>query len=150
MKKILIHVLFVAVVVALGALIGIANIPGEWYQALNKPPFNPPNWIFGPVWTTLYVLIGIAGARTWLASPSSSRMHIWFGQMALNFLWSPAFFGMESTLLGLIVIIPMLMLIVLFIQRSWNKDRISALLFLPYVAWVGFATLLNLSLFILN
>ncbi|MBB4143531.1 TspO/MBR family protein [Rhizobium rhizoryzae] len=150
MKKILIHVLFVAVVVGLGALIGIANIPGEWYQALNKPPFNPPNWIFGPVWTTLYVLIGIAGARTWLDSPSSSRMQIWFGQMVLNFLWSPAFFGMESTVLGLIVIIPMLVLIVLFIQRSWNKDRISALLFLPYIAWVSFATLLNLSLFILN
>lgn len=150
MKNILVHVLFVAVVVAMGALIGIANVPGEWYQALNKPPFNPPNWIFGPVWTTLYVLIGIAGARTWLASPSSSPMQIWFGQMALNFLWSPAFFGMESTLLGLIIIIPMLALIALFIQRSWNKDRISALLFLPYVAWVGFATLLNLSLFILN
>lgn len=150
MKKILIHVLFVAVVVGLGALIGIANIPGEWYQALNKPPFNPPNWIFGPVWTTLYVLIGIAGARTWLDSASSSRMQIWFGQMALNFLWSPAFFGMESTVLGLIVIIPMLVLIVLFIQRSWNRDRISALLFLPYLAWVSFATLLNLSLFILN
>ncbi|WP_137134827.1 TspO/MBR family protein [Rhizobium sp. FKY42] len=150
MKKILIHILFIAVVVALGALIGIANVPGEWYQSLNKPPFNPPNWIFGPVWSTLYVLIGIAGARTWHSSPSSSRMQIWFGQMALNFLWSPAFFGMESTLLGLIVIIPMLVLIVLFTQRSWKRDRISALLFLPYVAWVSFATLLNLSLFILN
>lgn len=150
MKKILIYILFIVVVVALGALIGVANVPGDWYQSLNKPPFNPPNWIFGPVWTTLYVLIGVAGARTWLAAPSSSRMQIWFGQMALNFLWSPAFFGMESTLLGLIAIIPMLLLIIIFIQRSWKPDRISALLFLPYLAWVGFATLLNVSLFILN
>lgn len=150
MKKILIYILFIVVVVALGALIGIANVPGDWYQSLNKPPFNPPNWIFGPVWTTLYVLIGIAGARTWLSAPSSSRMQIWFAQMALNFLWSPAFFGMESTLLGLIVIIPMLLLIIVFIQRSWKPDRLSAMLFLPYLAWVSFATLLNVSLFILN
>lgn len=150
MKKILIYILFIVVVVALGALIGIANVPGDWYQSLNKPPFNPPNWIFGPVWTTLYVLIGVAGARTWLSAPSSSRMQIWFAQMALNFLWSPAFFGMESTLLGLIVIIPMLVLIIVYIQRSWKPDRLSAMLFLPYLAWVSFATLLNVSLFILN
>ena len=150
MKKILIYILFIVVVVALGALIGVANIPGDWYQSLNKPPFNPPNLIFGPVWTTLYVLIGVAGARTWLSAPSSSRMQFWFAQMALNFLWSPAFFGMESTLLGLIVIIPMLLLIIVFIQHSWKPDRLSAVLFLPYLVWVSFATLLNVSLFILN
>ncbi len=150
MKKILIHILFITVVVGLGALIGVSNIPGDWYQSLVKPPFNPPNWIFGPVWTALYVLIGIAGARTWLSAPASARMQVWFGQMALNFLWSPAFFGAESTLLGLIVIVPLLFAIIGFIRMGWNRDRISALLFLPYLGWVGFATLLNLSLFLLN
>lgn len=150
MKRIVIYLIFVVAVAGLGALIGINNVPGDWYQSLNKPPFNPPNWIFGPVWTTLYVLIGIAGARTWLDAPSSSRMHVWFGQMALNFLWSPAFFGMESTALGLVVIIPLLMTIIVFIRKSWMRDRISALLFLPYLAWVGFATLLNISLYLLN
>jgi tryptophan-rich sensory protein len=150
MQKILIHVLFIAVVVGLGALIGVANIPGAWYQSLVKPPFNPPNWIFGPVWSALYVLIGIAGARTWLGHPASSRMQLWFGQMALNFLWTPAFFGAESTILGLIVIVPLLAAILAFIRTSWDRDRISALLFVPYAAWVGFATLLNLSLFVLN
>ncbi len=150
MKKILIHLLFIVLVVGLGALIGIANVPGEWYQSLAKPPFNPPNWIFGPVWTALYVLIGIAGARTWLAAPSSARMQMWFGQMALNFLWTPAFFGAESTALGLAVILPLLLSIIAFIRLSWRPDRPSAILFLPYLAWVGFATLLNLSLFLLN
>jgi tryptophan-rich sensory protein len=150
MKKILIHLLFIALVVGLGALIGVANVPGEWYRSLAKPPFNPPNWIFGPVWTMLYVLIGIAGARTWLAAPSSARMQMWFGQMALNFLWTPAFFGAESTVLGLLVILPLLLSILAFIRMSWTPDRLSAILFLPYLAWVGFATLLNLSLFLLN
>lgn len=150
MKKILIYLLFVVVVVGLGALIGVANIPGNWYQSLNKPFFNPPNWIFGPVWTTLYVLIGLSGARTWLRAAGSANMQLWFGQMALNFLWSPAFFGAESTILGLIVIIPLLLSIIAFIRMSWAPDRLSALLFLPYLAWVAFATLLNLSLFLLN
>ena len=150
MKKILTYLAFIVLVTGIGALIGIMNIPGEWYQSLAKPSFNPPNWIFGPVWTTLYVLIGIAGARTWLVEGLSLRMKIWLAQMALNFLWSPAFFGLHSTGLGLVVILPMLAAIIAFIATSWRTDRVSALLFLPYLAWVGFATLLNLSLFILN
>lgn len=150
MKKLLIHLLFILLVVGLGALIGVANLPGGWYQSLAKPPFNPPNWIFGPVWTTLYVLIGLAGARAWLMAPASARTQLWFGQMALNFLWTPAFFGAESTLLGLIVILPLLVAILAFIRISWTTDRIDALLFVPYALWVGFATLLNLSLFLLN
>ena len=150
MKKILVHILFISVVVGLGALIGISNVPGEWYQSLQKPPFNPPNWIFGPVWTALYVLIGIAGARCWLSAPASARTQLWFGQMALNFLWTPAFFGAESTILGLIVIVPLLLSILVFIRMNWTRDRLNALLFLPYAAWVGFASILNLSLFLLN
>ncbi|MET3587327.1 tryptophan-rich sensory protein [Pseudorhizobium tarimense] len=125
-------------------------MPGEWYQTLEKPSFQPPPWLFGPVWTTLYVLIAIAGARTWLAAPASGRMQVWFGQMALNFLWSPAFFGAESPVLGLVVIAPLLVAIILFIRMSWSPDRVSAWLFLPYLAWVGFATLLNLSIVLLN
>lgn len=150
MKKILVHVLFIVIVVSLGALIGISNVPGTWYQSLNKPVFNPPNWLFGPVWTMLYVLIGFVGARSWLSAPASTRTQLWFGQMALNFLWTPAFFGTESTLLGLIVILPLLLSILVFIRMTWTSDRLCAVLFLPYAAWVGFATLLNLSLFLLN
>ncbi|WP_142593799.1 TspO/MBR family protein [Pseudorhizobium endolithicum] len=150
MKKALTYILFIAVIVGLGALSGVSNMPGDWYQSLEKPFFQPPSWVFGPVWTTLYVLIAIAGARTWLQAPASGRMQVWFMQMILNFLWSPAFFGYQSPILGLVVIIPMLVAILAFIRLSWNADRISAWLFLPYAAWVSFATALNLSIALLN
>nr|CAD6427259.1 tryptophan-rich sensory protein [Rhizobium sp. Q54] len=150
MKKALTYILFIAVIVGLGALSGVSNMPGDWYQSLEKPFFQPPSWVFGPVWTTLYVLIAIAGARTWLQAPASGRMQVWFMQMILNFLWSPAFFGYQSPILGLVVIIPMLVAILAFIRQSWNADRISAWLFVPYAAWVSFATALNLSIALLN
>lgn len=150
MNKILTYTIFVAAVVAIGSLIGIFNIPGEWYRSLEKPFFNPPNWIFGPVWTALYVLVGIAGASTWIEARNSRRMRLWFFQMVLNFLWSPAFFGLESPLLGLVVIVPLLGLILAFITASWPVNRHAAWLFVPYAAWVGFATLLNISIVLLN
>ncbi|MEO8757359.1 MAG: TspO/MBR family protein, partial [Devosia sp.] len=68
---------FVLVVVAVGGLIGVNTAPGAWYQGLNKPPFNPPNWLFGPVWFALYVMVGIAGARTFLRDPASPQMLLW-------------------------------------------------------------------------
>lgn len=150
MKKTLTYIIFIAIVIGLGALSGVSNAPGAWYQSLVKPFFQPPPWIFAPVWTTLYVLIAIAGARTWLQSPASGRMQVWFMQMILNFLWSPAFFGAQSPILGLVVIIPMLAAVLAFISLAWKVDRISGWLFIPYLAWVSFATLLNLSIALLN
>ena len=150
MNRLLIPIVFVVAVVAIGSLIGLLNIPGEWYQSLQKPFFNPPNWLFGPAWTTLYILIGIAGARTWLDDRHSVRMKIWFVQMGLNFLWSPAFFGLQSPVLGLVVILPLLVTILAFIRVSWPVDRVAAWLFVPYALWVAFATLLNLSIVLLN
>ncbi|UXS02924.1 TspO/MBR family protein [Agrobacterium tumefaciens] len=150
MKNLSIYIVFVVVVVAIGALIGINNIPGDWYQSLQKPPFNPPNWIFGPVWTTLYVLIGIAGARMWILRPTGTRMRLWFTQMALNFLWSPIFFGMQSPIGALVIIVPMLICSIAFIVLNYSRDRISMWLFVPYAVWVSFATLLNLSITLLN
>lgn len=150
MKKTLTYIIFIAIVIGLGALSGVSNAPGDWYQSLVKPFFQPPPWIFAPVWTTLYVLIAIAGARTWLQSPASGRMQVWFIQMILNFLWSPAFFGAQSPILGLVVIIPMLAAVLAFISLAWKVDRISGWLFIPYLAWVSFATLLNLSIALIN
>lgn len=150
MKKLLIHLAFILVVSGLGAAIGLLNIPGEWFASLNKPAFNPPGWLFGPVWTVLYVMIAIAGARTAIAAPGSTAMRFWIIQMALNFLWSPAFFGLQSPALGLVVILPLFASIIAFILSSWKADRAAALLFLPYLAWVGFATLLNASIWALN
>ncbi|MGQ7378965.1 TspO/MBR family protein, partial [Streptococcus suis] len=80
------------------------NLPGGWYAGLNKPPFNPPNWIFAPVWSIVYVLIALAGARTSERAPRSRAMGLWAAQMVLNFTWSPVFFTWHRTGLALIVI----------------------------------------------
>ena len=150
MKNALVYLVFVCVVVTTGAVIGINNVPGEWYQSLNKPFFNPPNWIFGPVWTALYAMIGIAGARTWLRSRMGGRMQLWGSQLLLNFMWSPIFFGMESPLGALILIVPMLVCVIAFIIMTYSRDRLSMWLFVPYAAWVAFATALNASIVYLN
>ena len=108
------------------------------------------SWIFGPVWTLLYVLIAIAGARIWLKAPRSAAMQLWFAQIALNMLWSPSFFGLENPGLALVVIVMLLATIVVFMRKAEPIDRPSMLLFIPYLAWVSFATLLNASIFLLN
>ncbi len=150
MNRTLVHAVFIAVVLGLGLLIGYNNIPGEWYQALAKPAFNPPNWIFAPVWSILYVIIGIVGARLFLWHRHTAAMRLWVAQMLFNFLWSPLFFGMQDVSSALIVIVALLVAVAGVIVASWNRDRISALLFLPYLAWVAFATVLNGSIFLMN
>lgn len=144
------HLGFVAAVLGIGLLIGWAFLPGEWYAGLAKPGFTPPDRLFGPAWSVLYVLIGIAGARTWLDDRAGRGMRIWFLQMGLNFLWSPAFFGAQAPWLGLVVILPLLAAILAFIAERWARDRVAALLFLPYAAWVGYASALNLAIWRLN
>ncbi len=141
---------FVALVVVVGGVIGIFTAPGEWYASLQKPPFNPPSWIFGPVWTVLYVLIGIAGWRIWRVDRTSAAMVAWWVQLALNFLWSPIFFAAENIALALVVVLAMLVTILTFIVLSWRVDRTAAVLFIPYACWVSFASLLNASIWWLN
>ncbi len=150
MNRILIHILFIVIVLGCGLLIGINNIPGEWYQSLVKPSFNPPNWIFAPVWSVLYVIIGFVGARTFLNHRRTAAMRFWVAQMIFNFAWSPLFFGFQEIAMALIVIIALLISIVGFIVVSRKQDDLSALLFVPYLAWVAFATLLNTSIFLMN
>lgn len=150
MNRTIVHAVFIAVVLGLGLLIGYNNIPGEWYQSLAKPAFNPPNWIFAPVWSILYAMIGTVGARLFLDHRHSAAMRLWFAQMILNFLWSPLFFGTKDISSALIVIIALLIAVAGVLAASWNRDRVSALLFLPYFAWVAFATVLNGSIFLMN
>ena len=133
-----------------GLLIGANNVPGDWYQSLAKPAFNPPNWIFAPVWSLLYVLIAVVGARTWLSRRRSMAMRLWYAQMVLNFAWSPIFFGLQDPAAALIVILGLLVAVVGFIAAAWREDRTAALLFLPYLAWVAFATALNGAIVALN
>jgi translocator protein len=142
--------LFLLLVVGGGSSIGFATLPGEWYAGLVKPSFNPPNWIFGPVWTVLYVMISVAGWMLWVNYRDSTAMKIWWVALALNFLWSPVFFGAQNIGLALAIIIALFLAIVAFIVTARQHDGRIALLFAPYAAWVGFASLLNLSLYMLN
>lgn len=141
---------FIVLVVGIGSLIGYATRPDAWFDALVKPSFQPPPSVFGPVWTTLYVLIAIAGWRIWTLEPNEGLRSIWVAQMVLNFMWSPAFFALKNPGLALIVIIPMWATILFFVIRAWNKDKVAAMLFLPYLAWVSFATILNFAIYRLN
>ncbi len=144
-----------APVVAAGALGNLATIPNipVWYAGLLKPPLNPPNWIFGPVWTALYVLMAVAFYRILRSPPGQKRrgaIAVFLAQMALNALWSFAFFAAHSPLLGLCVIVLLEALILATIARFARLDALAARLLWPYAAWVGFATYLNAAIWWLN
>ncbi len=150
MKNLVSLALFIGLVLGGGTAIGYLTAPGEWYAELNKPAFNPPNWIFGPVWTTIYILIGVAGWRIWHKDRGSLAMKLWWAQLVLNFLWSPTFFSLHQIALALAIILPLLAVILAFIATSRKIDGLAALLFVPYAAWVSFASLLNASILALN
>ncbi|SIS56167.1 TspO/MBR family protein [Belliella pelovolcani] len=150
-QKLVIAILIPQVSGVLGALVTVSSV-GSWYQTINKPSFNPPSWIFGPVWTSLYIMIGISLYLIWKSNHPFKKKAMWlFGiQMVLNTLWSPAFFGLESPLLGLIVIIPLWVSILACIKVFKPISNLAAYLFIPYFLWVSFATLLNASIWYLN
>ena len=142
--------LFLVLVLGGGLMIGIATAPGAWYAALSKPPFSPPNWVFAPVWATLYIMIAIAGWRVWLQAGNKRSIRLWWAQLALNFVWSPTFFAAHRIDIALGVIVLLLMTILGFIMTTWRQDKIASLLFVPYAAWAAFATVLNGALQYLN
>ena len=125
-----------------------------WHAGLVKPSFNPPNWIFGPVWTTLYVLMAFAVWRILrLPEVSGARplaLTLFFIQLALNAAWSWMFFGANNTLLGVINIIPQFLIILATVVVFHRLDRIAAWCLVPLAAWVAFATVLNVVIWRLN
>ncbi len=141
---------FILLTVGGGLLIGVATAPGDWYAGLQKPPFNPPNWVFGPVWTVLYILIAIAGWRIWRRDPHGAAMKFWIAQLALNFIWSPLFFSAHLPGAAFVVIIALLVVILALIMLTLDRERVSAWLLVPYALWVAFAALLNASIWWLN
>jgi tryptophan-rich sensory protein len=143
-------ILFLVLVVGGGLAIGYLTAPGEWYAQLAKPAFNPPGWIFGPVWTVLYVFIAIAGWRVWQRDRAGWAMKFWWTQLVLNFLWSPIFFAAHQIGLAHVVILLLLVAILAFITTSGRQDRVAAWLFVPYAVWVAFASALNASISALN
>lgn len=143
----------VGLCLAIGSIFGSMFPPGAWYAALEKPFFNPPNWLFAPAWTLLYILMGVAVWRIWrlVASvPRTRALRMFAVQLALNATWTPVFFGAHSLAGGLAVILFMAMAIIVTIQYFHPLDKPAAWLMAPYLAWVGFATTLNVSLLALN
>ncbi|WP_100176571.1 TspO/MBR family protein [Bradyrhizobium nitroreducens] len=141
---------FVVGVVGIGWLIGATNLPGEWYASLAKPGFVPPNWAFPVAWTILYVMIAIAGWRTFRREPSGKAMLAWTAQLALNFAWSPVMFTMHQIGTALVVLVGMFVAIVSYIGLEMSRDRLAAALFVPYAAWVAFAGVLNAAIWRMN
>lgn len=137
----------------LGTPFTVAAIP-TWYENLNKPFFSPPNWIFGPAWTLLYLLIGISFylilKKGWKKKTVKSAGMFFLAQLTLNFLWSPVFFGLKSPLLGLITILTMWILIVITMKKFYPLSKLAFYLLTPYILWVSFATILNASILFLN
>lgn len=137
----------------LGTIFTVSSI-STWYTTLNKPAFSPPNYLFAPVWTILYILIGISLYLVWkkgIKTKKSREAVYTFGvQLFLNAVWSPIFFGYKNIFLALIVIILMLFFIIKTIVLFAKIDKKAAYLLYPYAAWVSFATILNFSVWFLN
>jgi tryptophan-rich sensory protein len=124
-----------------------------WYTGINKPSFNPPNWLFAPVWTTLFVLMGIAVSIIRLSEKTELRkkaLKVFFIQLILNTLWSIIFFGMENPILAFIEIVVLWFAILYTIILFRKIDRKASYLLIPYILWVSFASVLNLAIAILN
>ena len=125
-----------------------------WYATLEKPPFTPPNWLFAPVWTLLYILMGIAAFLVWRKGLENRGVRIalivFLIQLVLNALWSVVFFGLESPLYGLIVISVLWIAILVTIIKFFRISRVASVLMWPYLLWVTFAAVLNSSIWLLN
>lgn len=154
------------VVCQLAGIIGSVfsnNAMYDWYDSLNKPAFTPPDAVFGPVWVALYLLMGIALWLVW-QKLKVKKWHFWttknkvayvaitlfFIQLLLNTLWSIVFFGMQNPLAALVVIVELLVFIAITVVWFWKVDKLASILLWPYLGWVGFATVLNLMIVILN
>jgi benzodiazapine receptor len=148
-------VLAFAAVATTSALGQIATFPNlGWYGTLAKPAFSPPNAVFGPVWTTLYVLMAFALWRVLRLPPQTpgrgGALTLFAAQLALNAAWSWMFFAAHSPLLGLINIVPQFVVILATIAAFWRVDRVAAVCLVPLAMWVGFASVLNASVWAMN
>jgi len=145
-------VVICAVTFAAPAL-GSFSMPGAWYASLNKPSWNPPAWVFGPVWTVLYTMMAVAAWLVWRHGGWAAQrrpLTLYFVQLALNAAWTPIFFGLKNPGLAFAVILLLLIAIVLTARAFRRTSKVAARLLLPYLFWVSFATALNYTLWRLN
>jgi len=151
--KIIISIVICQFAGIIGSIFTRASIP-TWYATLTKPVFAPPNWLFAPVWTALYLLMGVSAYLIWrkgLSVPQvKTALTIFAAQLILNAIWSPVFFGLRSPLAGFIVIVLLWITILSTILTFFKISKIAGLLLIPYILWVSLATILNFSILILN
>ena len=121
-----------------------------WYTTLRAPPGTPPNWVFAPVWATLYVTVGVAGWLVWKRLGAARPLRLWGWQLAANALWAPAFFGLHSPSLAMSVMVVLLLLLGLTIRAFGGVHRPAAALMVPYGAWCLYAAYLNAGFLLLN
>ena len=146
---------FLFICYAVAFIAGIITRPQitTWYAHLAKPDWDPPTWLFGPVWTILYGMMAVAGWKVWCASTSKLRIAaLWvFGiQLSFNFSWSPIFFSLHKIAVGFFVIASLVLLLILFIALTWTFQRIASWMFVPYLLWVSFAAFLNYTIWTMN
>ena len=151
--KLVVSILVCQLAGFIGSLFTTPNI-ATWYAGIQKPAFNPPNWIFGPVWITLYVMMGIAAFliwnKGWNVVGVKMALAIFLVQLILNSFWSIAFFGMHSPLTGFVVIVILWVAILVTMFSFFKMSTVAGWLLVPYILWVSFATVLNWSILILN
>ncbi len=156
MSNIVKGIVAIAIPLLVGGASGFFTITGvdSWYQTINKPSWNPPNWVFGPVWTTLYIMMGIALFLVWKEDTSEELKKIAIAlfsvQLILNFFWSFIFFNLQQPGWALVEIIAMWFFILLTIFAFAQVNKTAAWLLVPYISWVSFATILNYTIWQLN
>jgi benzodiazapine receptor len=144
------------IVLAIGIVASLVTTPQitGWYTTLQKPSFNPPNWLFAPVWTLIYLLIAVAAYLVWQRRDSSTNYlttrALYILQLALNFSWSIVFFGLHSLVGGLLIILLLWMMIFLNIRWFGKFNKVAGWLLFPYFLWVSFAAILNFSIYWIN
>lgn len=150
--KLLVSLFLPLVIGGISGVLTAGAVTG-WYTTLIQPSFNPPNWVFGPVWTLLYVLMGVSHYRIWTSAKTSDRtaaFRLFWLQLGFNFFWSLIFFGAGQITLALVEILLLWICIALMIRRFYSIDRIAAWINVPYLMWVSFATVLNAAYAWLN
>jgi translocator protein len=149
----LIIFLFICLFIEIIGGLFVGTSVDSWYLELRKTSYNPPSWVFTPVWTILYIMIAISGWLVYCRPQSRKRkvaLGVYAAQLLLNFLWTFFFFYLESPLLGMIDIIFLFGLVIWNVIVFWPLSRLASWLLIPYLLWTGYATLLNISLFALN
>ena len=132
---------------------GVLGMPGEWYASLNKPSWNPPSWIFGPVWSLLYLLMAVAAWRVWMHGGwrgQKGALRLYLIQLVLNALWTPLFFGLRQPGWAFVEILMLLAAVIATMLAFFKVSRLAGSLLVPYALWVAFASCLNGTLWWMN